>query len=337
LRPVARLWLVVTRVRTCANDAQESLVEVDEKLRMLRLEIAELERELSVTKKILPTMPHLAEKILDLQKLLAVEKKVREEECSAVQCRAVECQSVGLRPCARPGLGVVVQKTEKLCRDLESPENADRWRALVGEDPDEDQLAAKIHVLEERLSDKKEQLLEKDLVLEEVTALCDKLRRQASEDKAGTEQLALQLSSYQGRIRETTRKMMAIVSELSMYQATSMKLSQEHAEREMVLKDATARFDAGEAPTTEAVTLWRRAERSKLLAAEATMAAMQRSRDASLPEQVTRTTAEPRPNAYIPEDVGLPQPYGKLAPFKPAEAGSTMRHFRKPEPKDIEI
>ena len=43
-----------------------------------------------------------------------------------------------------------------------------RWRALVGEDPDEDQLAAKIQLLEERLSFKKEQLLEKDLVLEEV-------------------------------------------------------------------------------------------------------------------------------------------------------------------------
>jgi hypothetical protein len=45
-----------------------------------------------------------------------------------------------------------------------------RWRALVGEDPDEDQLAAKIHLLEERLSLKKDQLLEKDLVLEEVRA-----------------------------------------------------------------------------------------------------------------------------------------------------------------------
>lgn len=50
----------------------------------------------------------------------------------------------------------------------------------------------------------------------------------------------------------------------------------------------------------------------------------------ALPTQITRTTAEPRPNAYIPDDVGIPVPYGQAAPFKPTEAGSTMRHIRKP-------
>ena len=54
----------------------------------------------------------------------------------------------------------------------------------------------------------------------------------------------------------------------------------------------------------------------------------------------TVTTAEPRPNAYIPEDdaeLPIPRPYGSHAPFKPAEPGSTMRHIRKPIPKPIEI
>jgi hypothetical protein len=69
----------------------------------------------------------------------------------------------------------------------------------------------------------------------------------------------------------------------------------------------------------------------------ATHAILQRDRDSRLPEQATRTAVEPRPNAYIVEEVGLPQPYGRLAPFKPTDAGSTMRHIRKPEPKDIEI
>lgn len=52
------------------------------------------------------------------------------------------------------------------------------------------------------------------------------------------------------------------------------------------------------------------------------------------------TTAEPRPNAYIPDDdseLPIPRPYGKHAPFKPSEPGSTMRHTRKPIPKPIEI
>jgi hypothetical protein len=52
------------------------------------------------------------------------------------------------------------------------------------------------------------------------------------------------------------------------------------------------------------------------------------------------TTAEPRPNAYIPQnenDLPLPKPYGRLAPFKPQNPGSTMRHIKKPNPKPIEI
>ena len=52
------------------------------------------------------------------------------------------------------------------------------------------------------------------------------------------------------------------------------------------------------------------------------------------------TTAEPRPNAYIPDDdadLPIPRPYGSNQPFKPSEPGSTMRHIRKPVPKPIEI
>ena len=53
-----------------------------------------------------------------------------------------------------------------------------------------------------------------------------------------------------------------------------------------------------------------------------------------------RTTAELRPNAYIPEaeaTLPLPKPYGALAPFKPSEPGANMRHIRKPVIKPIEI
>ena len=50
-----------------------------------------------------------------------------------------------------------------------------------------------------------------------------------------------------------------------------------------------------------------------------------------------QTTADPRPNAYIPESLGIPKPYGEFAPFKPTDPGSTMRHTRKPQPKDIVI
>ena len=56
---------------------QDALLEIDTSIRMLQLEVAELTRDMQLTKRLLPSMPHLAEKILDTQKLLALEKKVR--------------------------------------------------------------------------------------------------------------------------------------------------------------------------------------------------------------------------------------------------------------------
>lgn len=50
------------------------------------------------------------------------------------------------------------------------------------------------------------------------------------------------------------------------------------------------------------------------------------------------TTAEPRPNAYIPQTdpLPLPKPYGAQAPFKPSQPGANMRHIRKPALKHLE-
>ncbi len=62
-------------VRASAS-LQDALQELDGKIRMLRLEVQELVRDLALTRKLLPSMPHLAESILDQQKALALEKKV---------------------------------------------------------------------------------------------------------------------------------------------------------------------------------------------------------------------------------------------------------------------
>lgn len=49
------------------------------------------------------------------------------------------------------------------------------------------------------------------------------------------------------------------------------------------------------------------------------------------------SAAEPRPNAYIPDDLGIPKPYGSFSPFKPSAPGSTQRHIRKPVPQEVVI
>ena len=199
------------------------------------------------------------------------------------------------------------------------------------------------------MNDKKEQLLEKEHVLEEVTALSDKLRAQANSGREDTLALAKKVNEFQARIKEVTRKMMATVSELSMYQATALKLQQEKHDRDMELEEAQWRLEQGQAPTEEIEHAWYRSERDRLRRQEESMRKREMGASGATgglggmggepmaPSAVVRTTAEPRPNAYIPDTIGIPKPYGALAPFKPSETGATMRHMRKPKPREIEL
>lgn len=138
-------------------------------------------------------VPELAEKVLDLQKQIQ---------------------------------DVHVQEND-LSKQLEDPENKKRWRELEGEDPDEEALDAKISIIEERLNSKKEQLLEKELILDEVTNLVEKLKRDATEGRQSTLEVSEKINEFQSRLRDLTRKMKATISELSMCQANIIKFQNE--------------------------------------------------------------------------------------------------------------
>ena len=183
-------------------------------------------------------------------------------------------------------------------------------------------------------------------MLEEVTALTVKLRNKAEDKREGAMNLASKASSFQSKIRNVTRKMMGIVAELSMYQATALRLQQEKALRKDQLAMAQAKLKAGEAPSEEAEKDWIRMERkradknAKAAAKELFKQSGSRAADGentTMPQGAIHTTCAPRPNAYIEDHTGLPKPYGGLPPFKPTEVGSSMRHIVKPISTTIEI
>jgi len=285
---------------------EEAMMAKNEELRSLRMDLAEVRRQLQVIRTKIPEVPKLVEEVVHLREDVA-----------------------GMR-----------RRADELSMELENPKSSLRkWRKLKGEDSDRDTLKAKIQDLEERLNAKKESLLEKELILEEVTALSEKLRHQAVDGRSGAMELSKKVNSFQSKIKDVTRKMMATVSELSMYQATAHKLQKERdeaIERSLVARD---HFESGLAPTSSAD-----AEFAKMLQVEAQrevdrQASIQRKQEEEIMNSnFTRTTAEPRVNAYIPADEhGLPKAYGNNAPFKPTLAGSTMRHIRKPNPAPVEI
>nr|XP_012321988.1 coiled-coil domain-containing protein 146 isoform X3 [Aotus nancymaae] len=196
--------------------------------------------------------------------------------------------------------------------------------------------------LELQLAKKEEKLLEKDFIYEQVSRLTDRLSSRTQACKQDTLLLAKKMNGYQKRIKNATEKMMAVVAELSMKQALIVELQKEVREKEDFIFACNSRIERGLALSKEIEKEWLKALRDEDMHAAA-MA--EKSREFSetgkreLPSGVY-TTAELRPNAYIPEaddTLPVPKPYGALAPFQPREPGANMRHIRKPVVKPIEI
>eukprot|EP00595_Chromulina_sp_UTEXLB2642_P000650 CAMPEP_0196766716 /NCGR_PEP_ID=MMETSP1095-20130614/29167_1 /TAXON_ID=96789 ORGANISM="Chromulina nebulosa, Strain UTEXLB2642" /NCGR_SAMPLE_ID=MMETSP1095 /ASSEMBLY_ACC=CAM_ASM_000446 /LENGTH=648 /DNA_ID=CAMNT_0042130327 /DNA_START=762 /DNA_END=2708 /DNA_ORIENTATION=+ len=280
---------------------ENELLKREEELRMITIQTEELKRQYFVAQKRLPSISVNEAKISLLEKLLSEE----------------------------------IDKTENLSLKLEDPKNLDRWRPLDGEDVDIEQILAKEKVLSTRLDTIRESLLEKELILEEITSLSDKLKTQALANRDVAKNLADQLNDMQNKTRTITKKIMASVSELSMYQATTLRLQQEKVTRTKELESATAKLNSGDAPYEEAVKEFEFIL-SKMKGEDKYQYVMDKN---PLPNTVNgvQTSAIPRPTAYIPDEIGLSKPYGKLAPFKPTEIGSTMRHIRNPKISDIEF
>ncbi|XP_057180604.1 coiled-coil domain-containing protein 146 isoform X1 [Triplophysa rosa] len=217
--------------------------------------------------------------------------------------------------------------------------DVNRAQELSGEDPSPEDLLKKIEELEVQLTEKEAQLLEMELVYEQVNHLSQRIRTKAENGKEDSLHLAKKVNELQAQIRERTHKMMAVVAELSMWQVESMTLQQEIKEKETHLDSCQMRLEQGLPPSDAIEQEWLRCLRDQhTRQANAERKLAEEDEWKQLPSGVY-TTAELRPNAYIPTDDPLPVPkhYGALAPFKPAEPGANIRHIRKPKPKPIEI
>ena len=79
------------------------------------------------------------------------------------------------------------------------------------------EMIQKIQMLQKRLITKTEEVVEKDLLIQEKEKLYVELKNILAR-QPGPE-VAEQLSTYQGNLREKTKQMKAMASELNMYQA----------------------------------------------------------------------------------------------------------------------
>ena len=108
-------------------------------------------------------------------------------------------------------------KVKALSEELENPMNVHRWRKLEGSDPATYEMIQKIQTLQQRLIKKTEEVVEKDMLIQEKERLYLELKKILAR-QPGPE-VAEQLSVYQSSLKEKGRQMKAMASELNMYQA----------------------------------------------------------------------------------------------------------------------
>ncbi|XP_026557553.1 coiled-coil domain-containing protein 146 [Pseudonaja textilis] len=281
---------------------------MDEKIRYLKLKMIEKKRQIELHVKMLPT------------------KRTLDADLVVLQIQFSQCKD----------------KIKSLEKQFTDPDRENRVRALPGKDPSIQELFKKIEELEINLTRKEEKLLEKEFIYEQVSRMMEKISVKAENGKEETLILAKKMNMLQEKIKSTTQKIMALIAELSMQQAFAIKLQQEMRDKEQTILCIVSRLEKGLPPPREIEQDWLRVlrdEKMHAIASEAKAKQALEEEQAALPTAV-HTTAEQRPNAYIPDDenvLPLPRPYGSLVPFKPSEPSANMRHIRKPIVKPIEI
>nr|XP_060622997.1 cilia- and flagella-associated protein 58 [Anolis sagrei ordinatus] len=162
-----------------------------EDIRLLKLEIKKLRREKAILSKSVANVEELRQEVYHMQKELLKER---------TRCRALE-------------------------EELENPMNVHRWRKLEASDPSTYELIQKIHALQKRLISKTEEVVEKELLLQEKEKLYVELKHILAR-QPGPE-AAEQLQLYRYTLREKTKQLKVLSSELNMYESQSQEYKYE--------------------------------------------------------------------------------------------------------------
>merc|ERR1719198_1729060 len=170
-----------------------------EDIRILKLKINDMKRELQLLSSSVSNIDSLRNEVYHLQRELLQERT----------------------------------KVKALSEELENPMNVHRWRKLEGSDPDTYEMIQKIQTLQKRLIAKTEEVVEKDLLIQEKEKLYVELKNILAR-QPGPE-VAEQLVAYQQTLKERTRQMKACAAELNMCQArvNEYKYEMERLNREL--------------------------------------------------------------------------------------------------------
>lgn len=177
-----------------------------EDIRLLKLEIKKLRREKGILTKNVANIEDLRREVYHTQRELLRER---------TRCKALE-------------------------EELENPMNIHRWRKLEGSDPSTYEMIQKIQTLQKRLIQKTEEVVEKELLIQEKEKLYMELKQILSR-QPGPE-VAEQLQMYQQTLKDKTKQMKSMASELNMYEAQVKEYKYELERLSKELQEAKKKY-----------------------------------------------------------------------------------------------
>ncbi|KAH0506977.1 Cilia- and flagella-associated protein 58 [Microtus ochrogaster] len=188
---LALLYEKIKIQQSVLNKGETQYNQRVEDMRILKLEIKKLRREKGILARSVANVEELRQELFHMQREFLKER---------TRCRALE-------------------------EELENPMNVHRWRKLEASDPSTFELIQKIHTLQKRLISKTEEVVEKELLLQEKEKLYVELKHVLAR-QPGPE-AAEQLQIYRHTLRERTKQLKVLSSELNMYESQSQEYKYE--------------------------------------------------------------------------------------------------------------
>ncbi|KAM8912088.1 cilia- and flagella-associated protein 58 isoform 2-T2 [Lycaon pictus] len=188
---LALLYEKIKIQQSVLNKGESQYNQRVEDMRILKLEIKKLRREKGILARSVANVDELRQELFHMQREFLKER---------TRCRALE-------------------------EELENPMNVHRWRKLEASDPSTFELIQKIHTLQKRLISKTEEVVEKELLLQEKEKLYVELKHILAR-QPGPE-AAEQLQIYRHTLREKTKQLKVLSSELNMYESQSQEYKYE--------------------------------------------------------------------------------------------------------------
>ena len=292
----------IHHIETRINELYKRILEKEAVVKRSAVEVKEIERFIEVNRKKIPEIPELSNKIKELD----------------------------------TELKILNQTLEKLIKYVENPEN-NLKNELPGEDLDINYLKLKYDQLTEFLNEKKEKLLEKELINDEINEIAEKLRKKALEDRGKNLKISKEINEYEIKLNDITRKNIASTSELSMFQAILTKLESTKKEKEDAYALLEKRFKNGLPPPREWLAIYQSQKTVQSNRKQYFNNRIQEIRDKEniiIGQIPLRKGPEKRVEEYIDPKTGLPScVYGKYAPFNPYAEPNNMRHLRRMQEK----